>query len=123
MSPKRPRWEAQRAAEIATRRAVLARDAGLRRVSLVTRWMIAGVLGMSGALALVAANAFHGHTISSTPASSTSQGSSGQTTPATTTPATTTPATTTPSSGGLQPPSQAPAPTPAPTPVVVSGGS
>jgi hypothetical protein len=123
VSPQRPRWEAQRAAEIATRRAVLARDAGLRRVSLVTRWMVAGAVGLSGALALLAANAFHGHTIQSAPSSSTTNEPSGQTTPATTTPATTAPATTTPSSGGLQPPSQAPAPAPAPAPVVVSGGS
>jgi hypothetical protein len=92
----------------------MARDAGLRRISRVTRWMIAGVLGASGALALMAANAFHGRTLPSTSSSNTSQSSAQQTTPAVTTPAVTTPAQTAPV--------QAPTTTPS-APVVVSGGS
>ena len=106
----RPRAIGQ--AETATRRAVIARDAGLRRISTVTRWVIAAAVGLSGALALIAANAFHGRTISN---SSSSQ------TPATQQQAPATPAT--PSvSQGPQAPQQAPAQTPA-APVVVSGGS
>jgi len=125
VSPRGSRWDGRRAAEIATRRAVMARDAGLARISTVTRWMIAAVIGLSGGLALVAANAFHGRTIpsggsSSSQTASQNQSQSQTTTPAQTTPAQTTPAQTTPS--GLQAPSQAPTTTPA-TPVVVSGGS
>jgi hypothetical protein len=96
-------------AEIATRRAVMARDAGLRRISAVTRWLTAAAVALSGALALIAANAFHGHTLSNT-AQTTSQTGVGQTSTSSTT------------SNGLQPPAQAPAATPA-APVVVSGGS
>jgi hypothetical protein len=87
----------------------MARDAGLRRISAVTRWTVAAVVALSGALALVAANAFHGHTVATTPSS-----------------ATTSPAQTpTPSQGSptqLQQPAQAPAPVQQ-VPVVVSGGS
>jgi len=113
MSPREERrWNPRRNAEVATRRAMLARDAGLAKISVVTRWMVGGVLALSGGLALIAANAFHGHTIhttsSSTGATSTS---AGQTTPSVTTPATTTaPAVTTPA-------------VTTPAPVVVSGGS
>jgi hypothetical protein len=39
-------------------RAVSARDAGLRRVSAVTRWLVLGALALSGALALIASQAF-----------------------------------------------------------------
>ncbi len=117
--PRGSRWDGRRAAEIATRRAVMARDAGLARISTVTRWMIAGVLAVSGGLALLAASAFHGRTIANGTSSSSQTSSTqspGQTTPAQTTPAQTTPAQTTPSSV------QAPTTTPA-APVVVSGGS
>lgn len=48
--------------EAATRRAVMARDAGLARISRVTRWLVAGVVAFSCALAVVAANGFHGST-------------------------------------------------------------
>ena len=52
MSPRAPRWGSPK--EVAIRRAVLARDAGLRRISAVTRWLIVGVVALSGALALIA---------------------------------------------------------------------
>lgn len=42
------------------RQAVLARDAGLARISRVTRWLTAAVVALSCALAVVAANAFSG---------------------------------------------------------------
>ena len=101
--------------EIAARRAVIARDAGLRRISRVTRRVIVGALALSGGLAVTAANAFHGHTIitsppgtpSTQPSSTSSQSSSASTPPA---------------SSGLSAPAQTPAPTPV-QPVVVSGGS
>jgi hypothetical protein len=91
----------------------MARDAGLRRISAVTRWTTAAVVALSAGLALIAAKAFHGHTVTSTPSGSTS-----------------TPAAQTPASGqsqvapaaGLQQPTQAPAPAQQ-VPVVVSGGS
>jgi hypothetical protein len=88
----------------------MARDAGLLRISVVTRWLTAGAVAASGALALIAANAFHGHTLSNT--SSTSQTAVSQTSSAAST------------ASGLQPPAQAPAPVQTPVaPVVVSGGS
>jgi hypothetical protein len=89
---------------------MLARDAGLSRISTVTRWTIAGVVALSGALAVVADRAFHGHSVSDASASST----------ATQPPASGTPAAGSPSS--LQPPAQTPVQTPA-APVVTSGGS
>ena len=96
--------------EAATRRAVLARDAGLRRISTVTRWVIAGAVALSGALALIAANAFHGRTISNSSSSQTPVTQQAPATPSVS------------SSQGPQAPQQAPAQTPA-APVVVSGGS
>ncbi len=116
MSPQAPRRASIEAAEIAGRRAVMARDAGLRRISRVTRRVMLGAVALSGGLAVTAANAFHGHTIatssSSTSAtqapSSSTQGSS--------------PSTQSSSSSGLSAPAQTPALTPV-QPVVVSGGS
>ena len=130
VSPRGSRWDGRRAAEIATRRAVMARDAGLARISAVTRWMVAGVIALSGGLAVLAAHAFHGHTIATPTAGSSPTSVQTTTTPATTTPATTTPATTTPATttpatttpSNLQAPAQAPVSTPS-APVVVSGGS
>jgi len=105
-----------------TRRAVVARDAGLRRISATTRWIATAVVALAGALALIAANAFHGRAAttatqnsSSTvtqqqqPSSSGQQqsSSSGQQQ----------------SSGAIQQPSQAPQPAVQQQPVVVSGGS
>jgi cytoskeletal protein RodZ len=52
-------------AEAATRRAIRARDAGLRRINAVTRGLVAAVVALSGALAVLAANGFHGHTLAS----------------------------------------------------------
>jgi hypothetical protein len=92
----------------------MARDAGLRRIAAVTRWTAAAVVVLSGALALIAAKAFHGHTVTTTTPNATQP-----TTPAITTPATTTPATTNPS---IQQPAQAPAPIQQ-APVAISGGS
>jgi hypothetical protein len=88
----------------------MARDAGLQRISALTRGLIAGVVALSGALAVIAANGFHGHT---------HQNAAVQT-------QTTQTQTNAPSSASsaLQPASQPPVQvqTPAP-PVVVSGGS
>jgi hypothetical protein len=99
--------------ESATRRAVMTRDAGLRRVSAITRWSVAGAAVLSGALALIASKAFDGHTVTTTPASTANSpaadppsASSSQLTP-------------TPPLGQ---PSQGPAAA-AQTPAVVSGGS
>jgi hypothetical protein len=61
MSARSPRSRTGDAVEAATRRAMMARDAGLRRISAVTRWTAAAVVALSGALALIAAKAFHGH--------------------------------------------------------------
>ena len=74
----------------------------------MTRWLTAGVIGLSGALALLAANAFHGRTVSN--------GSTATATPVTQA------ATPSNTPSGLQPPAQAPVQTPS-APVVVSGGS
>ena len=77
------------------------RDAGLERISAVTRWSIAAVVALSGTLALLAAGGFPGHAPASRAA------------PQSASPA---------SSSGLQPPSQALAQAPAAA-LVVSGGS
>jgi len=108
LSARSPRSRGLNQAELATRRAVIARDAGLRRISAITRGAIAGAVTLSGALAVIAASGFHGHT-SSNPAAQT------QTTQTQTTAASST-------SSVLQPPSQPPVQTPV-APVVASGGS
>jgi hypothetical protein len=108
MTPRRPRSPGAGPAEIAARRAVMARDAGLARISAVTRWVTAGVVGLSGALAVLAAQAFHGHTVSNT-STSTPPPVTQSDAPAS-------------SQANLQQPSQAPVQTPS-APVVVSGGS
>jgi hypothetical protein len=114
MSPRMPRSRGAGPAGIATRRAVMARDAGLRRISAVTRWLTAAAVAVSGGLALLAADAFHGRTLSNT-AQTSGQTGVGQTSTSSTSSTT---------SNGLQPPAQAPAPAPTPAaPVVVSGGS
>jgi hypothetical protein len=58
------RPEADRA-ELALRRAIRARDAGLRRVSAITRGIVAAALALTGGLAVLAAAGFHGHAASS----------------------------------------------------------
>lgn len=98
-----------------TRRAVMARDAGLRRISSVTRRVVLAAIALSGGLAVTAANAFHGHTIV-TGSSSTSS------TQASSTSAQDPSLPTQPSSSDLGAPVQTPEPTTV-QPVVVSGGS
>jgi hypothetical protein len=90
----------------------MTRDAGLRRVSAITRWSVATAAVLSGALALIASKAFHGRTVTTTPASSGARGAD----PAALGPS---PVTATPPLGQ---PSQGPAAA-AQTPAVVSGGS
>ena len=65
MSRRVPGGREWSAAELATRRAIRTRDAGLRRISAVTRGIVAVVVALSGALAVLAANSFHGHTLAS----------------------------------------------------------
>lgn len=60
------------------RGAVTARDAGLRRVSRLTRWLLAGALALTAAFSAIAAHAFPGHSTSQ--ASSTAQGGATTTT-------------------------------------------
>ncbi|HLW95759.1 MAG TPA: hypothetical protein VKS25_10300 [Solirubrobacteraceae bacterium] len=97
-----------------TRRAVIARDAGLRRISSTTRWIATAVVALSGGLALIASNAFHGR------AATTATQSSSTTTP---TQQSTSNGQQT-SSGAIQQPAQAPQSTVTQQqPVVVSGGS
>jgi hypothetical protein len=45
----------------AGRGAAAARDAGLRRVSRLTRWLLAGALALTAAFSAIAAHAFPGH--------------------------------------------------------------
>jgi hypothetical protein len=122
MSPQAPRPAPSEQAKIAGRRAVMARDAGFRRISRVTRRVIVGAVALSAGLAVTAANAFHGHTIvTGSPGTASTQPSPASTQPssASTQPSS---ASTQPSSSGLNAPAQTPAPTPV-QPVVVSGGS
>ena len=57
-------------------RPLLSRDAGLRRVSRLTRWAAAGGLVLTGLLAKVAADSFSGHTASAAPAAAQTQSKS-----------------------------------------------
>jgi hypothetical protein len=113
MSTRIPRSAAGEDPQISTRRAVMARDAGLRRISSMTRRIVLGAIALSGGLAVTAANAFHGRTIAtgsnaSTTSTSQNNGAASQTQSG---------------SDGLSAPQQAPAPAPVQQPVVVSGGS
>jgi hypothetical protein len=106
-------------AEPETRRAVMARDAGLRRISATTRWVTTAVVALSGALALIASNTLHGHAAttatqnSSTTVTNQQQQQQQQQS---------SPSGRQDSSGAIQQPSQTPQST-AQQPVVVSGGS
>jgi hypothetical protein len=118
-------------------KAVRTRDAGLALITRVNRWMIAGAVGMTGVIAVAAANANHGRTVSTRgagappteaapPSTSPSQfqpssnsGNSGSNT-------TSSGSNTGNSGSGLQQPSSAPTPASAPAPApaqAVSGGS
>lgn len=93
------------------RAARLRRDAGVLQIGRVTRWVVAGSIGLIGVFSAVAAHALPGHgPTSSTPVSpsagTSSSGVSGVSG----------------SGGAIQSPSQAPQQTQAP-PVAVSGGS
>jgi hypothetical protein len=96
-------------------RAVTARDAGLRLIARINRWMIAGAVALSGLISVAAARSFHGRTATPTGAAtsqpSSSSSSSGSSSSS--------------DGSGIQPPPQAPASAPAqPAPApVVSGGS
>jgi hypothetical protein len=98
---------------------IVARDAGLDLISRANRWMVAGAVGMTGAVSLYASHAFHAaqhHTsaASSRRAASASPTSTGQTS---------TSQTATSTNLSLTSPQSAPAPAaPAPS-AVVSGGS
>ena len=92
------------------------RDAGLRLISRLNRWMIAGSIGLAGVISLVAEQSFKGRTAraattSSSQSSSSSSSGSGSTSSSSS------------GSGSIQQPSQAPAPAPAAPAPVISGGS
>ena len=57
-------------------RPLLSRDAGLRRVSRLTRWAAAGGLVLTGLLAKVAADSFSGHSASAAPVKAQTQSKS-----------------------------------------------
>lgn len=96
------------------------RDAGLRLISRINRWMVAGAVGLTGVISLVAEHSFRGRTVTAAGAiqrqpaapSSSSSGSAGASAPSS-------------DEGGLQQPAQAPAPAPVPSGSVgvVSGAS
>jgi hypothetical protein len=56
-----------------------AREAGLRRLVVLRRWIVAGSVALTGVLAAVAANAFPGKTIKPPGVHRTSEGSSSET--------------------------------------------
>ncbi len=90
----------------------MTRDAGLDLSHRINRWLIAGAVVASGVLSLVAADTFHGHTVTvgaaSSGASGAAQGSQSSSSG---------------SAAGLQSPAQAPAPASIAPSAVVSGGS
>jgi outer membrane biosynthesis protein TonB len=75
-----------------------ARDAGLRRLVLAKRWLLAGSVTLTGVLTAVAANAFPGKTIKSSGAQAANTGHSSKTSTHQTQS----------SSSSLKPPAQAP---------------
>ena len=102
-------------------RARASRDAGLRRVSRLTGWIVAGTIALTGALSEVAAQALPGHQKPAAPSSTPRSQPSDHTAPAAPAPSTgeSDPS---PAAPDLQPPAQAPAPSPADS-GAVSGGS
>jgi hypothetical protein len=113
----RPRQEEKRP-DAELRRARASRDAGLRRVSRLTGWIVAATIVLTGTLSEVAAHALPGHRKGVTPARSPQPQPSNEAVPAPSTDegdqSSETP--------GLQAPEQAPAPSDA-TGGAVSGGS
>ncbi|MGZ4227171.1 MAG: hypothetical protein ACXVHX_16570 [Solirubrobacteraceae bacterium] len=91
--------------------AIETREAGMDLVHRVNRWLVAGAVSAAGFLSLVAAHAFHGHSVAVGGAtSSASRGVQQSQAPSR-------------AGGGFGSPAQAPAPaTPGPG-AVVSGGS
>ncbi|HLY83693.1 MAG TPA: hypothetical protein VKQ71_11940 [Acidimicrobiales bacterium] len=87
-----------------------ARDAGLHRISSLTRWIAAGAIVMAGALSAIAARALPGKKASATPAGATDPGqppsSIGQDTAGQ---SSADPGSANLGSGGLVPPTQPPA--------------
>src|SRR5213083_761314 len=116
----RPRQEDQRP-DTGLRRARDTRDAGLRRVSRLTGWIVAGTIALTGALSEAAAHALPGHHKRGAPSRTPQSQPSDRSARAASAPST--------GSGDqssatpdLQPPEQAPAPSDA-TGGAVSGGS
>jgi|GEM_PF-3000616 hypothetical protein len=104
-SPRAPRAHAFSETELAERRRIQIRDGGLWRIGAATRWLLAGALSATGALALLAAGTFHGHTLA--PATAQAASANPQTTG---------------TAGPIAAPAQPPTTSAAPA-VVVSGGS
>ncbi len=107
--PRAPRAHAFSETELAERQRIQIRDGGLWRIGAATRWLLAGAVSATGALALLAAGTFHGHTLTS--AAATAQAASASTGSQTTGSAS-------PPAAAAQPPTTSAAPA-----VVVSGGS
>jgi hypothetical protein len=122
-----PTPHSQRPDASARQHAIRARDAGLRRISALTRGLAAAAVGLTGMLALVAAGSFHGKTVAATPVSraitrTASRTSAESETPAPVAHSASAATRTTTQSAAPAAPSPAPAPTPAAA-VAVSGGS
>jgi hypothetical protein len=97
-------------------RAVGAREVGLGLIRRINRWLIAGAVAAAGLFSLLAAHAFHGHTVTAGGASSSAALPSGS-------PSGIPQSASSAAGSGLQAPGQAPAPAPAAPAPVVSGGS
>ena len=91
-----------------------ARDAGVRLIRRATGWLVAGAVTCAGVVSVAAADAFHGHTVSTGSASTSS---------ASPAPAQPSAPQSTGNGAGLQAPAQVPAPASLPSSPVVSGGS
>lgn len=90
-----------------------AREAGLRLISQLNRWMIAGAVALAAVISVLAEKSFHGHVAKAATSTQSSQSSSSSESSSSST------------GGSLQQPAQAPSAAPvapAPSPVV-SGGS
>jgi hypothetical protein len=105
--PRQPRAHTLSETEFEERRRIQLRDGGLWRIGAATRWLLAGAVSATGALALLAAGTFHGHTLAPPTAQAASANSASQTAG---------------SAGPLAAPAQPPTTSAAPA-VVVSGGS
>jgi len=103
--------------------AVNSREAGLALIQRLNGWLITGAVAGAGLLSLLAAHAFHGHTVTGDLHTSSLAGTASPSRGSNVAGAASRPQSTPSAGGALQAPAQAPAPASSAPAPVVSGGS